>query len=409
MELSVLQLIELLNNALRNVVPTETVAVVGEVAEFKVSQNKWVWFKLKDETGEAVIDCFWTTFGMKDQLEDGMKVRVFGYAKIHPRSGKFSYNIVRAEPVGEGALKRAYELMKKKLAAEGLFAPERKRALPRFPETIGIITSPEAAAYSDFLRILGNRWGGVTVILAPVVVQGERAISEIVAAFQYFHQLQDSPHAGTVPKPDVLVLTRGGGSMEDLRAFNSEEVARAVYGSKIPVVCGVGHERDESLADFVADLRASTPSNAAELVVPDRRDVAYQVLAMQNGIEQVMLAKIEAVRVERFLRASELFRARLERRRDRVRELVTNFEKFYSLIRANGSKKIETSARLIQTMNPAEQFRRGWSLVRDKQGKVLRGADEIRLGELISVRLSRGELGATVTSKSSDKKQGSLL
>src|SRR3989344_3282465 len=205
-------------------VATDVHAVEGEISGFNLSQGRWVFFDLKDEKVESKVGCFMMAFKLKTPLEDGMKVRVIGTPKVHEKSGQFRITVEQVELVGEGALKRAFELLKKKLAGEGLFADERKRPIPRFPERIGVIASRESAAFGDF---------------------------------KYFQTAK--------PRPDVLVLMRGAGSLEDLQAFNSEEVAYAIFGSKIPVVVGVGHERDESIADYVADLRASTPSNAAEL------------------------------------------------------------------------------------------------------------------------------------------------
>jgi exodeoxyribonuclease VII large subunit len=393
-EFSVSQFLDFLNDAMRTIVDPQAVCVLGEVAEFKVSQGKWVWFKLKDDAAEGVMDCFWTTFGMREPLEDGMKIRAYGSPKVHPRSGKFSFNIVRVEFVGEGALKRSYELLKKKLSDEGLFDAARKRAIPRYPESIGLITSREAAACSDFLRILGNRWGGVTVRLASVAVQGERAVNEITGAFKYFNSLAEDA------RPQVLVLTRGGGSMEDMKAFNSEEVARAVYSSRIPVVCGVGHERDESLADWVADVRASTPSNAAERVVPDRRDVGFQVTMSARTISEGMQNAINRVadRITSFAGIAERFFK--DRQRD-VDHAVSAMRERFDVARTRFRERVVSYERLLANMNPELQMKRGWSVVRAGDGSVLRDTATVRVGDAISVRLWKGSFGAKV-----DKKDG---
>src|SRR3989344_5195589 len=256
--ISVAQYLDLVNDRLREV-PSD-VGVEGEVSDLRVSHGKWVGFDLKDAQGGGVLKCFMTVWQLSVPLEDGMRVRVTGGAKVSDRFGKFQLDVRTVELVGEGALKRAYLALKRKMQDEGLFDGARKRPIPRFPERIGLITSREAAAYGDFLRVLGNRWGGVEVDFVPVHVQGGNAVPDILAAFEHFH------HLGESERPDVLVLTRGGGGLEDLHAFNDESVARAVFSSRVPVVVGVGHERDESLCDFVADVRASTPSNAAERV-----------------------------------------------------------------------------------------------------------------------------------------------
>ncbi|MEI7740885.1 MAG: exodeoxyribonuclease VII large subunit [bacterium] len=414
-EFSVSQFLDFLNDAMRAIVDPSAVAIIGEVAEFKVSQGKWVWFKLKDDTEEGVLDCFWTTFGMREPLEDGMKIRACGVPKVHPRSGKFSFNITRVELVGEGALKRSYELLKKKLTEEGLFDPARKRAIPKFPERIGLITSREAAACTDFLRILGNRFGGVAIQLASVAVQGEHAISEIVGAFKYFNNLPEED------RPGVLVLTRGGGSMEDMKAFNSEEVARAVYSSKIPVVCGVGHERDESLADFAADVRASTPSNAAERVVPDRRDLGFQISVFTQTLENGMLGTIRnyldrvmnsvgviektwseqkhrfELIVARLNRACVGFGAGISRRHHDIERIIDGCVRSVAVTSARFMEKVSAHERLLSNMNPELQLKRGWSVVRTDDGTVLRDASGMDAGDRVSIRLWRGDLKTVVT------------
>ena len=389
--LSVSQFIQTLNVALEEALFPYGAVIEGEVVEYRVSQNKWIWFNLKDESG--IISCFSTVWQLKQPLEDGMKVRVHGMPKIHQKSGKFSVTVDRVEMVGEGALRRAFELLKKKLEAEGFFAPERKRPLPRFPERIGLIASTESAAYSDFLRILGNRWGGLKISVAHVQVQGRDAVADIVGAFAWFNAHPELAEA--------LILTRGGGSLEDLLAFNSEDVARAIFASKIPVIVGVGHERDESLADYVADVRASTPSNAAERLAPDRRDVAREIEAMAGGMEQ-------AVRMEIGKKDRRLFELE-SRLHDHVRSARAEFDavmsdlqfslvSFESRVKAL-SADVERDERLLKSFDPRAVLRRGYGIVRDAAGRVLRDAASVDTGSEIRVQLHRGELAAEVLSK----------
>src|SRR3989339_1221730 len=306
--LSVAEYLKLVNDTLR-LIPSDQVVIEGEVSDFRVAQGKWVSFDLKDEQAQAVLKCFMTTWQLKVAIEDGMRVQVKGHPNVYERFGTFKLNVEALEPVGEGALRRAYELLKRKLETEGLFDVSRKRELPRFPERIGLITSRDAAAYGDFLRILNNRWGGVKILHAHVHVQGREAVGEIVGAFEYFNRLDD--------RPDVLVLTRGGGGLEDLHAFNDEQVARAIYASKIPVVVAVGHERDESLADFVADVRASTPSNAAERVVPSRSDISYELETLTGHMESRLSHTIQD-RAFVLERATNLIGFILERQKERL-------------------------------------------------------------------------------------------
>ncbi|MBI4599659.1 exodeoxyribonuclease VII large subunit [Candidatus Uhrbacteria bacterium] len=258
---SVSEFVEYVNIALGQ----RRVSVEGEISGYRLNQNKWIFFDLKDEN--SIIGCFAAAWNLHAALEDGMQVVVHGVPRVYGKSGKFSITVDAVELRGEGALRRAYGITKKKLDQEGLFDPARKRGLPRFPEKIGVIASRESAAYTDFMRIVNARWGGLEISLFHVQVQGHRAIRDIVSAFEWFNT--DGIQQGI----QSLALIRGGGSLEDLQAFNSESVARAVFGSKIPIICGVGHERDESLADYTADVRAATPTHAATLMVPDREEV----------------------------------------------------------------------------------------------------------------------------------------
>lgn len=389
--LSVSQFIQSLNLALEEAIFPYGAVIEGEVVEYRVSQNKWIWFNLKDESG--IVSCFSTVWQLKQPLEDGLKVRVHGMPKIHQKSGKFSVTVDRVEMVGEGALRRAFELLKKKLDAEGFFATERKRPLPRFPERIGLIASTESAAYSDFLRILGNRWGGLKISVAHVQVQGREAVNDIVGAFAWFNAHPELA--------EVLVLTRGGGSLEDLQAFNSEDVARAVFASKIPVVVGVGHERDESLADYVADVRASTPSNAAERLVPDRRDVVREIEAAAAAMEGALGMEINDRNRRLFELESHLH--------DHVRSARAEFDAVlsdlqFSLVSFETRVKtlaadVDRDERLLKSFDPRAVLRRGYGIVRDAAGRVVRDAAAVDAGEEIRVQLHRGELAAEVLSK----------
>lgn len=412
---SVSEFVEFLNSALSAAVFPDGVVVEGEVTEYRVSQGKWIWFLLKDE--KSSVSCFSMTWKLRQPLEDGMQVRVFGVPKVHAKSGKFSVVVDRVEPIGEGALRRAYELLKRNLEKEGLFDVARKRPLPRFPGRIGLIASRESAAYSDFLRILGNRWGGLEINSVHVQVQGKQAVQTITDAFEYFNR-----NAGLA---DVLVLTRGGGSLEDLHAFNSEDVARAIFGSKIPVVVGVGHERDESLADFVADVRASTPSNAAELIVPDRAEVmsalenraSFLVSAMEGQVsERKNLVSRSVQSMDSALLSSlSVFRHRLrdfaeafERYRRNVEEQIVRCDFLTAqLTEKTGSwldrtaRELESKQKYLHSYNPKNVLKRGYAIVRHGD-EVLREWDKVKTGDDIDVQLHEGHLSATVTGKNSD-------
>jgi exodeoxyribonuclease VII large subunit len=376
--------------------------VEGEVSQYKISQGKWIFFDLKDD--KAVVNCFATVFNLSQPLEDGMKIRVLGYPKIHDKSGRFSLTVQKVELVGEGSLKKAYVLLKKKLEDEGLFSKERKRALPYLPKKIGVIASRDSAAFGDFVRILNNRWCGVEINIYHVVVQGEQAVSEISDAFHFFNV--------TDTDCEVLVLIRGGGSLEDLSAFNNELVVRAVYGSKIPVVCGVGHERDESLCDFSADVRASTPSNAAEIVVPDKRDfiaeLDFSIEHIFGSMENKILRYRRLVE-QNFYTISSIVEAPLQK----CRNLMDNFNRILLVLQNNLSVYqafILSAQRLFKNIDPKHVLQRGYSIVRDQNGSIIRKANQLDAGDEFVIEFTEGRIRAEVLdTRTRKRKQAKLL
>jgi len=364
------------------------VVIEGEVSSFKVNQGKWVFFDLKDEKEEALISCFMTAWNLKTAVEDGMRVRIYGSPRIHVKSGKFSVTVERIEPVGEGALKRAFELMKKKLESEGLFDEARKRAIPEFPEHIGLIASRDSAACGDFIRILENRWSGVTVHLYHTQVQGEAAVGQIVEAVKYFSSSE-------APVIDVLVIIRGGGSLEDLQAFNSEDVARAIFGSRIPTVVGVGHERDESIADYVADVRASTPSNAAERVVPVRQEVLRRIEASSSRISGLFTTLLSGYQ-NRIAASVSLIMRVFARQSDHYLNLVAMLKLHLGrfndrLVHYNNA--VGLLSRTVVNLNPERLLSRGYAIVR-ASGKVVRDSASLGKGQHLNIRLGKGSVEA---------------
>jgi len=279
--LSVSDFIAVTNQTLEYAYPS--VEVEGEVASFKVNQGKFIFFDLKDAGGS--VGCFMTVWQLRVPIEDGMKVIVTATPKL-TQWGKFSLTVKAVRPSGEGALKKSFEILKAKLDTEGLFAQERKRVLPTIPTYVAVISSTQAAGYADFIKIINERWGGLRIDVAHVVVQGADAPDQIIRALQYINTREELP--------EVIVIIRGGGSADDLSAFNDEQLVRAISASRVPTLVGVGHEVDVSLADLVADVRASTPSNAAQILVPDRQEsiraVRYQVRSLlprvENAIDQ---------------------------------------------------------------------------------------------------------------------------
>ncbi len=355
-----------------------------------------------------MLDCFSTTFQIKTPLEDGMQVRLHGAPKIYPKSGRFSLTVQWVEASGEGALKRAFELLKEELEREGLFSLSRKREIPKFPNKIGLITSKESAAYKDFLKILSERFP-MEISLFNVSVQGENSISEIVSAFDYFNKNKE--------KFDLIVLTRGGGSLEDLKAFNSREVTYAVFGSLLPVVCGVGHEQDISLADYVADLRASTPSNAAELISPQRKDLKKEIENKKEKIEYLLDEKINKFDVAGGLyKIRKNFDFSLESFKNNINKKVVVLEDFLnSKIRKfselhlsflNSLKMFEqeliiqktdirNKVRLLESLSPKSVLKRGYSITK-LNGKVVSSIKNIKKKDKVDVLLLDGKFTSEI-------------
>ena len=374
--LSVSAAVELINQQLFGIAGPDLM-VEGEVSEFAISQGKWVRFTLKDTDGGALLKCFLT---------------IHATPKIYPRYGQFTLNVNSIELQGEGALAKQLERLRLKLDQEGLFDPARKRELPRYPSRIGLVASRESAAYTDFLRILQNRWGGVQVDSYHVHVQGERAVPEIVGTLQAINALPEDE------RPDVLVLTRGGGALEDLMAFNDEAVVRAVFASAVPIVVGIGHERDESLAELAADVRASTPSNAAERVVPDREAIERQVDMTAQRLLDVVQDQLQRKRhavdtsVHRLERVMQMVRYEVERAMGAVERMGTML--LHDL--ASAKDRVASLARYLNEMDPQRVLKRGYAIVR-KDKAILKDVSAISQGDQIHVQLANGTLTTTVT------------
>lgn len=279
--LSVSDFVALTNQTLEYAYPV--VQVEGEVAEFKVIQNKWVSFKIKD--ADAIVSCFTSLFSMRTPLQDGMKIIVIAAPRLNNK-GFFTLNVKAVKLVGEGSIKKGFELLKAKLEKEGLFAIERKRSLPRVPKNIAVIASTESAGYADFVTIINQRWGGLEVEVAHTQVQGIPAPDQMIRAIHYFNSLEILPQ--------VLVIIRGGGSAEDLSTFNDEPLVRAIAESRIPTLVGVGHEIDHTLADMVSDVRAATPTNAAQILVPDKQEIIRSARAQANSVGYLLTQAIDS-------------------------------------------------------------------------------------------------------------------
>lgn len=367
-----------------------TVAVQGEVTDFSISQNRFVWFSLADEN--TVVKCFMMAFQLKVPLEEGMEIRAVGSPNLF-KKGQFVFRPRQIDLVGDGSLRQAYELLKKKLEKEGLFDSSRKRELPRFPEKIGLVTSKDAAAYTDVLRILQNRWAGLDIKHRHVSVQGVQAVNSIVSALDELNQEQADV--------DCIILTRGGGSLEDLQAFNSEEVARAVFSSKIPVVCGVGHERDVTLADLTADVRASTPSNAAEIVVPDKVDIIQELDYMAERCEHQVKSRLQAYEdsISRAVQTLDTHaRQQIARFRDMHQKLLFAFQEAVA-VAALRREQLTHAVQLLKSYNPLHILQRGYTVTTDSKGVIIKKAKQVKDRQRIQTRFADGEVESQVFKK----------
>ena len=330
--LSVGEFVSLTNQTLEYAYPS--VEVEGEVSSFKVNQNKYVFFDLKDS--EATVGCFMMVFALRLPIEDGMKVIVTATPKL-TQWGKFSLTVRAIRPSGEGSLKKSFELLRAKLEKEGLFNEERKRPLPALPQHIAVISSTQAAGYQDFIKILGDRWGGMQIDVAHVQVQGDAAPDQIVRALRFINASETLPQA--------IVLIRGGGSADDLSAFNDELLVREIAMSRVPVLTGIGHEVDVSLADMVADKAASTPSNAAQLLVPDKREIIQQTRHLLRSIVPAMNQIVADYRSE-YRQALEVMEQRYEYRHQQYKQ------------------ELGALQRMVEQLNPRVVLAKGYSIVR---------------------------------------------
>lgn len=341
------------------------VLLVGEVASYKVNQGKWVFFDIKDE--ESSISCFMSLWSLRVPLEDGMKVAVKGVPKL-TKWGKFSFTVQAVKPVGEGSLKKAYELLKKKLTAEGLFDIAKKRPIPSELDKIGVISSTQAAGYADFVKIMNARWGGMKIIVAHTQVQGMEAPDQIIRALKYFNERSDV---------QMIAILRGGGSADDLSCFNDEQLVRAIAASKIPVITGIGHEVDESLSDLAADVKASTPSNAAEMLSRDRSQEKEKIRKMMKQVGQSFKQRIDGIKKDNKLK---------------LKDLATKInEKIISL--KNNTIKNE---KILEALNPEKVLKQGYAILTGK----------ISPGEEIDVVTYEHEIKAEVTMVKERKTNG---
>jgi exodeoxyribonuclease VII large subunit len=364
---SVSQFVAVFNQSLELMLPR--VSIVGELANFRISKGRWVYFDLKDET--ASVKFFGSVASIPAPMEDGMNLEVFGYPRLHQKYG-FSVNVERLRVVGEGSIAKAKKLLARKLELEGLFSDERKRPLPYPPASIGLITSVESAAYSDFIKILDHRWGNMRIQLIDCLVQGEDAPAQIIGGIEYFNQ--------SAKPPEAVVIIRGGGSADDLESFSREQVVRAVASSRVPTIVAIGHERDISLAELAADRRASTPSNAAEMLVPDRSAEKDMLRVGMKRLDKAAAALVrnESDDISALQEAMKAAAARRWKQEQQAHRQKISF---------------------LRALDPSAPLKKGFALVRNEKGQVVRSIKPIKIDDKLSLDLSDGSADVKVLTK----------
>ena len=371
------------------------VAVKGEISNYKLYPSGHHYFTLKDENSALKCVMFkGNALRLRFRPENGMKIIAMGKVSVFPRDGAYQLYCTAMAMDGVGDLYAAFEQLKKKLQAQGLFDPGHKKPIPQFPGTIGIITSPAGAAVHDMLRILNKRYPLAKVRLLPVRVQGVEAPGEIAAAIRYANHYRLA---------DLLIVGRGGGSIEDLWAFNEEVVAHAIYASEIPVISAVGHEPDVTISDYVADLRAATPSNAAELAVPDRESLSQPLDTLNHSMATALNRQIMGYRQHlEVLSRNQALRSPTGYLEQKLRQLELLKNRLLAAenqnIARNTQRYVALTAKL-DAMSPLKVLTRGYSMAQNDRGEVIRSVTQVELGERIQVNLSDGKLLATVMDK----------
>lgn len=389
--LSISQVNEYIRSLMDNDALLAGVAVKGEVSNYKVYPSGHHYFTLKDEGASLKCVMFRSSaVRLRFKIENGMKIIAVGKISVYPRDGAYQLYCSTITLDGVGDLHAAFEQLKKKLAAQGLFDPTHKKPLPAFPRTIGIVTSSAGAAIHDILRILNKRYPLASVRLFPVRVQGEEAPAEIAAAIRYAnrHQLAD-----------VLIVGRGGGSIEDLWAFNDERVAYAIFDSEIPVISAVGHEPDITISDYVADLRAATPSNAAELVVPDqnalRQTMDSYSLSMLTALQQKLKAArrhLDVLSDSSYLQSADMYVKQRRSNLEQLNQRLVNAEH----LKINHCKQLYlTNTAKLDAMSPLKVLTRGYALVQNSESEIIRSVKQVNPGDKLCVALSDGSLRVT--------------
>ncbi len=390
--LSITQLNEYIRGKMDTDPLLNQVAVRGEISNYKLYPSGHHYFTLKDEASALRCVLFkGNAARLRFRPENGMKILAMGRVSVFPRDGAYQLYCTALAMDGVGDLYAAFEQMKKKLEAQGLFDPSHKKPIPRYPGTIGIVTSSAGAAIHDMLRILGKRYPLTRVRLFPVRVQGAGASQEIAAAIRY---------ANYYHLADVLIVGRGGGSMEDLWAFNEEPVAYAIYESEIPVISAVGHEPDVTISDFVADLRAATPSNAAELAVPDQDGLRQSLDQMTSAIAGNLSRQLKAARQHlNALACASVLQdpgAYIAQQRKNMEFLKNRLAAAQNQSVAQKRQRYIAAVSKLDAMSPLKVLTRGYSVTQTESGKIVRSAGQVKAGDRVRIRVSDGSMTAEI-------------
>ena len=376
--------------------------VKGEVSNFKSHYSGHFYFTLKDE--KSVLKCVMfrsNASSMTFMPEDGMKVIIRGYISVFERDGQYQLYAEEMQPDGSGALYIAYEKLKKKLEAEGLFDVERKRKLPYIPRSIGVVTSSTGAVIRDIINVLSRRFYNVNIKLYPVQVQGELAAGQIAAAVRRLNELDNV---------DVIIVGRGGGSLEDLWPFNEEIVARSIYESRIPIISAVGHETDFTICDFVADVRAPTPSAAAELAMPERSVVENRLDGLKMRLRNAINKKtsMERLSIKR-LEGSVAFKQpynRIYQNRMLLDVQKRYMEKALAALKGEYRNRLSLLAARLDTLSPLSSLARGYCIIRsEKDDTLIKSVQSVSLGERLEISLTDGKLDCIVDGIKGDKNE----
>lgn len=390
--LSVAEVTRLIKHLIESDTRLASLYVKGEISNFKHHSSGHMYFTLKDDRSRLKCVMFRTrNSDLRFRPEDGLTVVAGGSLGLYEVSGEYQLYVTELYPAGQGALWLAYEQLKRKLENEGLFAPERKRRLPSFPRTVGVVTSPTGAAIRDIISVIQRRCPTVRILLCPAIVQGAAGPPSVVQAIA---------RVNAQPEVDVLIVGRGGGSIEELWTFNDESVARAIAGSRVPVISAVGHETDFTIADFVADHRAPTPSAAAEMAVPDQAELLRQVEMLGTRMQHVLKRRITLHRERlRMLTHSPGLRrpeSKIQQRQQQVDELLHRASLAARHKMRTKGQMLRFLTGKLDSLSPLATLGRGYAICQRPNGQVVRRAADVSVGQVVDVRLAEGVLACQV-------------